>query len=181
MHHGGRNMYRKKDFNYMDVLHIGGKKVGFINDLLLDVNEKRVRGFVISSYSMFAKTVYILKEDIISFNTSMIVSGTSRKKYLPFSIIKNMDVRDNCGNILGMVEEIIFEPQDFEIKGLVISTGLLSNFLNGKKIVLLSKLIIGDESLLYLDDCGKINFTSVPHILSMEEEEYEKINDKKNN
>lgn len=174
-------MYKKKDFNYMEVLHINGKKIGFINDLLIDISEKKVKGFTVSSFSILKKTVYLLMEDIISFNNSMIVAKTSEKKYLPFNLIKNMDVRDNCGNILGMVEEIIFEPQSFDIKGLVISTGLLNNFLHGKKIILLTKLVIGDESLIYFDDCEKINFTSIPHVLPMEDGEYEKNFRNKNN
>lgn len=165
----------------MDVLHIDGGKVGFINDLLIDVNEKKVKGFIVSSYSLFQKTICILQEDIISYNTSMIISKISEMRYLPFSLLKNMDVRDNCGNILGMVEEIIFEPQDFKIMGLIISTGILNNFFHGKRIILLTELIIGDDSVLYLGSCEKINFVSMPHILSMEDEEYEKINDKENN
>lgn len=174
-------MYRKKDFNYMDVIHISGKKIGFVNDLLIDMNEKKVKGFSVSSYSLFQKSTCIFMEDIISFDTVMIVSRTSKQKYLPFNELKNMDVTDGCGNIIGMVEEIVFEPEHFKIMGMVASTGFINNFIQGKEILLTDNLLIGDNNILYHDKCEKMKLKSIPHILPLEDDEDEKAVNKENN
>ena len=58
-------MFRTKDFILMDVINIKGKKIGFINDIIVDFKSGEVKGFVISSYKLFQKTLSVLKEDII--------------------------------------------------------------------------------------------------------------------
>ncbi|MCM0648772.1 PRC-barrel domain-containing protein [Clostridium swellfunianum] len=167
-------MFKTKDFMLMDVVDIRGKKIGFINDIIIDFKKGDVKGFVVSSYSFFQKTLCVLKEDIVSFNKSMIVSRVLKDKLFTFSKIKGMDIINCSGNILGMAEDILFHEFTFKIQGLVVSTGFIKNLLVGKKILLVNSFIIGEQSILYYSAKSKVEFISVPHKLFAEENQNEK-------
>lgn len=167
-------MFRTKDFILMDVVDIKGKKIGFIKDIIIDFHKAQVKGFVISSYKIYQKTLNVLKEDIVSFNKTMVVKRWHKDKFLTFSEVKNRDVKNRYGDIIGILEDMLFHEFTFEIKGIIISSGFIKNFITGKKIILMNSVILGEESILYYKDKSKIDFVSVPHKLSMEVECHEK-------
>ncbi|MCY6356779.1 PRC-barrel domain-containing protein [Clostridium sp. ZS2-4] len=156
-------MYRSKDFLLMEVVDIKGKKIGFIKDILIDFNEGFVIGFNISSYNLFHKSVNVLKKDIISFNNNMIIKKNFREERLEFFTLKGIDVLDRCGDVIGIMEDIIFDNFSFEIIGVVVSKGLIANFINGKKIFLTKELILGEKNILYYGKNSKMNFKTMPH------------------
>lgn len=166
-------MFRSKDFLLMDVIDIQGRRVGFINDILINFHKAEVLGFVLSSYRLFQKTLIVEKKDIVSFNKMMVIAGTSRENSLKFSEIKNMDILNKYGDVVGMTEDILFHEFSFNICGLVSSTGFLKNLVKGKSILLMNNLILGDESILLHDFQNKISFRSVPHKIFTEEECHE--------
>ena len=168
-------MYRAKDFYMMEVKDIQGKKLGFIKDIDIDFNKQCLVGFILSSYNIFQREVKVLIEDIIIFNDIMVVKKTSREKTLKLNSIKGMDVIDKNNNILGMVEEIIFDAIDFKIQGLIISSGIVKNFISGKRILLLKNLILGDRSILCINDNKKIEFFSRPHKIILEDDKNEEM------
>ncbi len=167
-------MFRTKDFILMDVVDIKGKKIGVINDIILDFNSGEVKGFVISSYKFFQKTLSVLREDIISFNKAMVVGKCIKNRYFTFSKIKNMDIINRYGEIIGMAEDILFHEFTYKIQGMVVSTGFIKNLLVGKKILLVNSIIVGEESILYYENKANIDFISVPHKLFLEDKCYEK-------
>ena len=65
-------MYREKDFLLMEVYNEKGKRIGFINDMIIELEKDEVMGFVIISYNLFKGYSHILKENIISFEEKMI-------------------------------------------------------------------------------------------------------------
>lgn len=166
-------MFRTKDFNFMNVLRTDGKSLGFINDVLIDIPQKKIIGFRISTHNIFSKFCSVFISDIISFNDYMIAAKASNRDIFCFSSIRNMDVKDNFGNNIGIIEDLVFSDIDFSICAVIISTGFLNNFLNGKIIALLDNLIIGDKSILYIDRCEKVSLRSVPHKLNLEVDRYE--------
>jgi uncharacterized protein YrrD len=168
-------MYRAKDFYMMEVKDVHGKKLGFIKDIDINFNEQCIAGFILSSYNIFKKEVKVLTEDIIIFNDIMIVKKITRKKSLELNSIKGMDVIDKDNNILGMVEEIIFEAIDFRIQGVIISSGIIKDFISGKRIFLLKNLILGDSNILCTYEDKKIEFFSRSHKIASEEDKYEKM------
>jgi len=168
-------MCRAKDFYLMEVKDALGKKLGFIKDIDIDFNKQCLVGFILSSYNIFKKEVKVLIDDIIIFNDIMIVKKISKKHSLEFNQIKGMDVIDKNNNILGMVEEIVFDTKDFKIQGLIVSSGFIKNFTLGKRILLLNNLILGESSILCVHDDKKIEFFSTPHNILMEAEAHEEM------
>lgn len=177
--YGGDNVYRSKDFILMDVIDVNGKRLGYINDLLIDFNKRKVIGFNISTSSFFKKDLNVMNENIVSYNSAMVITEAVKGMFLQLKNIKGMDVRDKKGSIVGMVEDILFEEENFSIKALIISTGFITNFISGKKIVLINQLVLGEENLLYNWQNEHLNFSSIPHKLFMEEDLDERNKKKK--
>lgn len=156
-------MYRSKDFLLMEVLNIQGKRMGFINDILINFNRGYIEGFGVCCSNLLNKNMSILKEDIISFNDNMIVKKSVKEEKLRFFKLKGMEVIDRYGDNMGIVEDIIFDDNSFEIYGLILSRGLINNFINGKKVLLIRQLLLGDRDILYYGDESKIKFKTMPH------------------
>jgi len=152
----------------MDVNDINGKNIGFIKDILVDFDEGKVTGFVVSCYKFLRNNVSIFVEDIISFNIDMIVSKINKDRNLKLSEIKNMDIINKFGEIIGITEDILFDKNNFRINGIIVSTGFFRNFTGGKKIILINEIIIGEENILFFGSYNKINFFTIPHKLFME-------------
>lgn len=155
-------MYRKKDFIFMKVSNINGRSIGFIKDIIVDFNIGAVLGFSITSYMIFAPSLYILKNDILSFNDIMIVNSCNKGSFLHLNDIIYMSIIDLHGNIIGLVEDIIFDEKTFLIYGVIVSTGYITNFLYGKKIFLIKDIIIGRDYILYHGDKDKLIFSNTP-------------------
>jgi len=167
-------MFKSKDFIFMDVVSANGRKIGFIRDLLIDFNKGVVIGFVISPYKLFHKSLSVLKEDIIYFNKHMVVKKVERSKHLCMHSFINMDVIDKCRNVFGMVEDITFTRDTFEIKGVIVSSGFITNLLRGKRVMLINELILGEENILYIPNCYQYCFKSMPHNFFVEGKANEK-------
>jgi uncharacterized protein YrrD len=168
-------MFKSKDFMFMNVITVEGKKIGFIKDLLIDFNKGKVIGFQVSPNKLFQKNVSVLKEDIVYFNEDMVVKKIdNNNSFLPLHTIINMDVIDKCRNIFGMVEDITFTYDTFEIKGIIVSSGFIMNLLRGKRIMLVNELMLGEENLLYRSKCDEHSFKSMPHNFFIEGKANEK-------
>jgi uncharacterized protein YrrD len=167
-------MFKSKNFIFMDVVTIEGNKIGFIKDLLIDFNKGKVIGFLVSPYKLFHKNLSVLKEDIIYYNKHMVVKKVEKNKYLCLHSFINMDVIDKCSNIFGVVEDITFTSDTFDIKGVIVSSGFIMNLFRGKRIMLINELILGEENLLYLPNCNEYSFKSMPHNFFIEENANEK-------
>lgn len=155
-------MYRKKDFLFMKVSNIKGRSIGFIKDIIVDFNIGAVLGFSITSYMIFGPSLYVLKNDILSFDDTMIVSSYNKGSFLHLNDVMYMNIIDLRGNIIGLIEDIIFDEKTFLIYGVIVSTGYITNFLYGKKIFLIKDIIIGKDCILYHGDRDKLIFSNIP-------------------
>ncbi|QGU95293.1 photosystem reaction center subunit H [Clostridium bovifaecis] len=158
-------MYRSKDFILMDVIDISGKKLGFIKDILINFHEGYITGFSISSAKLFKKKYSVKKENIITFNSNMVVSEVTEVEELMLSDFKGMDVVDNKGDIIGRVEDVIFNNEDFKISGVIVSTGFVRNLIYGKQIYLIKELILGNKNILYFRENANMHFSTMAHEL----------------
>ncbi len=156
-------MYKSRDFVFMDVLDLQGEKLGYIKDILINFSKKEVIGFKVTPYKLFRKNFSILKEDIIYFNGSMIVNKTNKEEYLAFSDIKKMYVIDKNSKILGIVKELIFDGESFEIRAISIAYSLVTSIFKERRILLIKDMILGEDNLLYVGCQDKYSFHCVPH------------------
>ncbi|URZ16090.1 PRC-barrel domain-containing protein [Clostridium felsineum] len=168
-------MIRSKKFINADVYSTEGKKIGIVDDIILNFNSGFVIGFKINKGKLFNKKCCISRENLVSFNSKMIVKFEEYKgTYIEFNNIRNMDVVNNDGTILGMVEEIIFDEKNFKIKGIIVSRGFFANLVSGKKVILEGNYMLGKETLFCFTEDKKLNFVRLFHSISMEDDEDEK-------
>lgn len=157
-------MAKSRDYIYKDVLNINGEKIGYIKDLLVDFNKCQVVGFKINPYKIMKKSFNVLKEDIIYQREQLIVKDTVKSKLIELSSIMNMYVVDKCSNILGMVSEIIFDDEEFIIKGISIRDYNLWSMLKNRRILLPKELIIGEEYIFFIGENQRITMECLPII-----------------
>lgn len=155
-------MFRTRDFYLKKVYSVDGKKIGVIEDLYIDFYFGKIVGFEISNHALFSKKNYVGIEEIINIGEDMIISNINKGTGLKFKDIKDMDIIDTSGNIKGVLEDIIIDRQDYSIKGVVITSGLLDKMIKGKEIILINRCILGEEYILYTGSDG-IMFKSMPH------------------
>lgn len=156
-------MYRSKYFEYMNVYNNEGKYIGFIKDIALNYHKAMVIGFKISSNSLFSKDKYILTKDIIAINEKVIVKDFIKGDYLCFKDIKSMDIIDEYGSIIGVVEDFIMDIKDYSIKGIIVNPGIINRILKGKEIILTKETILGNESISYCGHRSKTKLISLAY------------------
>lgn len=159
-------MLKSKDFYFMEVVNSDGRRLGFIKDIIVDFYENKVKGFILFSNGISSKkNIGILKDDIIYYNKKMIAKKVSVCSGVRFASLKNIEINDACGNIIGKTEDIIFHDGDFSIKGIISSSGLVKNYLYGKRILAEGGFIIGDKNILCFEDSESVLMKSLPHSL----------------
>ncbi len=156
-------MYRAKDFQYMKVVNVKGKTLGYINDVLIDFHNNLVKGFSVSSLNLFKKNQQILVENIIAVDKIMIVNEFSKDYSIPFREIRDLEVYSSRGILIGVIEDIIIERKSYEIRGILISSGLIHKLIEGKSILIPSKCILAEDYIIHYDTDSKIKFYSMPH------------------
>ncbi|SHJ57770.1 Uncharacterized protein YrrD, contains PRC-barrel domain [Clostridium cavendishii DSM 21758] len=164
--------YRMKDFISMKVYDDKGIFRGRVKDIALDYYNEKIIGFIVNP-KMLSNRNYVDITDLISIDGCIIVRRIQNKKEFSFDDIKGMEVINKFGKMLGVIEDILVDLMNFNIKGLIVSTGFLDKIFYGKKIILIKNTILGDSEMLYCGD-EKIILTSVPHNFLKREECYEK-------
>lgn len=155
-------MAKSRDYIYKDVLNINGEKIGYIKDILIDFNKYEVVGFKINPYKIMKKGFSVLREDIIYQREKLIVKSTVKNKFIQLSSIMNMYVLDKNSNVLGLVSEIIFDEDEFVIKGISIRDYNLWNIFKKRKILLPSEIILGEEYIFYIGENQRITMECLP-------------------
>lgn len=155
-------MFKTRDFYFKKVFNIKGKKIGIVEDLYIDFYLGKVVGFKVSNSMLFSKKNYVDMQDIIDIGEDIIINSIRKGEGLTFKEIKYMEIIDTLSNIKGVLEDIIIDIQDYSIKAIVISSGLIDKMIKGKQIVLLNRCILGEKYILYTGNEGVL-FKSMPH------------------
>lgn len=157
-------MAKSRDYIYMDVLNIKGEKIGYIKDLLIDFNKNQVIGFKINPYKLMKKDFNVLKEDVVYQKSKLIIKNVVKGRFLELSEIMNMHVVDKYSNILGLVSEIIFDSESYEIQGISIRDYNLWSMLKSRRILLPKDIIIGEEYIFYYGENERIFMECLPSV-----------------
>ncbi|OPJ63619.1 PRC-barrel domain-containing protein [Clostridium oryzae] len=142
-------LYKSRNFMNMTVMNVRGKKLGYINDILLSFDQNKVTGFSVNpSGFMLAKVKRFSAKDIVYYNRRIVINIDEDPNGIYLSSIKKMEIIDREGNILGIIEDIIFDDK-FDVRALIISPGIINKIIVGKRIITTSRIIIGDKNVIY--------------------------------
>lgn len=157
-------MFKTRDFYLMKVYNTNGKYLGAISDLAIDFYNGNIKGFIISSLSIFSKKNFVRKESIISLEDVLIVDSVENYKGLTFNNIKFIDIVDSKNIMKGVLEDLIIDKETLSIKGMIMSSGIIDTMFKGKEIILASGCILCEKFILYK---GKeyIKLKTLPHNL----------------
>lgn len=164
-------MLRTRDFYLKKVYDSNGKKIGTIEDIYMDFYNGKVVGFEVSNYTLFSKNNFIDINDVIYMEEYIVVTRVQKGNGLKFKDIKYMDVMNKENELIGVLEEIIINPEDNTIKGLILSSGLIDTMIKGKEILLISECILGEKYILYTGNI-KVLFKSMPHEMKVNNASY---------
>ena len=153
-------MNKVKDFIIMNVFDLNGRKIGEVKDIAINYYESKVIGFQISTRG-FSKKNFIRKENIVSISDSIIVDKVFKNQGLIFNDIKDMEIINKEGVLIGIVEDLLIDIKNFTIRGLLVSTGFFDKFIKGRIVILLSETILGDGHILFLGN-SKVQLTTIP-------------------
>lgn len=159
-------LFRSKDFQYMKVLSVSGKRLGYVNDILIDFHKGLVKGFSISTQGIGSKNKCIFIEDVISINKVILAKKVSEATYLSFKSIKDIEIYNVNGEIIGVLEDLLVDSNGVFIKGLMVASGLIHKLLYGKDIILPSNCILGEDSIYHYANIKKIKLKTLPHQMS---------------
>ena len=93
----------------------------------------------------------------------MIVKGKLISfKGLKFKEIKYMDIINKKNIMIGVLEELIIEKNTFDIKGIIISSGVFDKMLKGKEILVAKSCILCERYILYIGS-DTVKVKTLPH------------------
>ncbi|MFL0249956.1 PRC-barrel domain-containing protein [Clostridium neuense] len=168
-------MMRSRELILENVYSIRGKRIGIVEDLLVNFNTGTIEGFRINKGSILSRSICISKDSVICVASKLIVKEEEYNgNFVEFKNIKGMEAVNIKGVILGSIEEIIFDEMNLAIKGIIISKGIFDNMISGKKVILQGDYIMGKSSLLCLSKQEKFNFVRIFHDIAMEVDKNEK-------
>ncbi len=156
-------MLKTRDFYLMKVYDVSGKYIGVIDDVCLDFYNSHINGFLISSISFLKKHNYIDSKNVVSIEECMIIKGPLEIfNGLRFKEIKYMDIVDKCNTMIGVLEELIIEKNTFNIKGIIISSGVFDKMIKGKEILVAKSCILCERYIIYIGS-NTVKVKTLPH------------------
>jgi len=155
-------MFRKYDFMSMEIYNLQGKRLGTVNDICFNFSKNTVVGFTVESAIPFKKSGFINKKDVVYFNDNMIAKEFGEKNGIPLRSILNMDVYNLDGHIVGIVSDVIID-EELRAVGLVLSSGLLKDLFEGRRIISAKRIILGEENIIYYGK-ERIEFRNLVHL-----------------
>lgn len=146
-------MIKSKDILNKNVYDTNNKKIGIVKDIFIDFHRGNMEGIDIFSYFPFKKNLHIKPKDIVKINEFIV----ARKEFngcvgFRYSEIKDMEILDALGEIKGNIEDILIDEVTFNIRGFVVSPGILEKIIRGKEIILLKDIIVNEDYIIYKDD-----------------------------
>ena len=107
---------------------------------------------------------YRLAKKIISIDEDMKIKGTSNFEGLKFKEIRYVDIINKEKKLIGVLEDLIIDKQNFEIKGIIMSSGIFDKMLKGKEVITLKHCTLCDEYILYNGN-SRVKLKTLPHNL----------------
>lgn len=141
---------RSKYFYMKKVYDKEGKYLGIIEDLVLDFFCGKIIGFKLSLSSLFSKKNFVPIDKVISINEKVIIEESVKFNGLYFKDIKRLEILNLNGHMLGVLEDLIINRENYNIVGLIVSTGIIEEIIKGKKIFLIEDCILGEQSIMYI-------------------------------
>ena len=156
-------MIKTRYFNLMKVYDVTGKYLGSVQDIAIDFYSGMVTGVIINSFSINKKKNYIAISDVISLENVIIAKRVSDFSGMRLKEIQAIDIVNEKNVLKGILEDLIIDERNFEIKGIIMCSGIFDRMFRGKEILLIKHCILCESYILYKENEGVV-FKTLPHI-----------------
>ena len=156
-------MIKTRYFNLMKVYDVTGKYLGSVQDIAIDFYSGMVTGVIINSFSINKKKNYIAISDVISLENVIIAKRVSVFSGMRLKEIQAIDIVNEKNVLKGILEDLIIDERNFEIKGIIMCSGIFDRMFRAKEILLIKHCILCESYILYKENEGVI-FKTLPHI-----------------
>lgn len=157
-------MFKWRDFYLLKIYNEKNKYIGVVEDISIDFYKGVVSGFIISPSSIFKKQMYVSIDSVISIDEDVKIKDTSNFEGLKFKEIRYMDIINKEKKLIGVLEDLIIDKQNFKIKGIIISSGVFDKMFKGKEVITLKHCTLCDEYILY-NGSSRVKLKTLPHNL----------------
>ena len=156
-------MIKTRYFNLMKVYDATGKYLGSVQDIAIDFYNGMVTGVIINSFSINKKKNYIAISDVISLENVIIAKRVSGFSGMRLKEIQAIDIVNEKNVLKGILEDLIIDERSFEIRGIIMCSGIFDRMFRGKEILLIKHCILCEAYILYKENEGVV-FKTLPHI-----------------
>lgn len=139
----------------------GRKKIGHIENMLIDRDEKVIAGFILERrnrdfrYRHFPfSRIQVIKRDSIELKDQTeieLLPRTARKKYMQADDILNHTIVDEKEEWLGRVVDLGFDPVNGVIRDIILSGSLVEDFWQGRKRMPVLSNVEFSQELIRID------------------------------
>lgn len=130
-----------------------GKAVGWVKELVFDLGQGRLRGLLVVSGG---RDVFLPFDQVHCLGPTAVTVGAevvmlpaegAGGKVEPFPQGKRVLTRE--GQVLGFIDDVIFDPDSGAVWGYQVTAGFISDFVDGKKALpLTDDLVVGPDSVV---------------------------------
>lgn len=139
-----------------------GKKIGVVNDITVDTGSKKIEAIIIenkkndfSKKAILTEYVENIGPDAVIVNNCSTFNNLKDLKGMPFNTFKGrtgiygLKVFSKSGKDIGVIKDVLFDPETLLVEVVELSDGLLTDLIQGRNILpLFGHVEFSDESLL---------------------------------
>lgn len=153
-------MYQGRNIKGLKVITFNhGKKVGWVEDLLIDLEKGELKAIIIEKRSILKNAKYVDIGNIISFGRdAVIISGLDAVRDDLNDLVKmswqnkvEKDVLSLAGTAMGTIQDILFEFPTGQIVGIEMSGGIWADLNQGRKMIPWHQVRAGNEDNLMVE------------------------------
>ncbi|NLY44070.1 MAG: hypothetical protein GX066_08915 [Clostridiaceae bacterium] len=140
-----------------------GEKIGFVKDILLDSDTKKIKAFVIYSRNIFSKPRAVLSENIVRVGKGAVLvrdreKTVSVRELMSLPNIRsykeglvNQPVYTDSGVDLGVVQDAIFNFEIGQLDEIEVSDGIVQDLMEGRKIISASESLQLEQGIVIVE------------------------------
>jgi len=135
-----------------------GRAVGRVKDVVFDLGQGRLSGFIVVSRGSRA---FLPFEQVHSLGASAVTIGAEAVLVPSFPapvgaspVGKSVLTRE--GQLLGTIDDVLFDPESGAVWGYQVTAGFISDFVEGKKAVVLTEEIVEGPDSVVVGDAGDV-------------------------
>lgn len=152
-----------------------GNLYGRVEDSLLDIKKLKIPSFIVLNKNIISNYNLLLLKDIEKYDDVIVIKNRvySLKRYsvkkFSFVLLNNYigkEILDLKGKIVGILDDIIFDEFNGDIKALILKRGFFEDLFDGRKVIIINektnfgkeKIIVDDENIDITNSISFKNF-----------------------